>query len=236
MKIKNDDKRRAFVVSALGLGVFTGISATGLIQPVHALGSLPGRLPRGQSIYKLTGEVRVDGQLADLKTPISPNSTVRTGEDSEVIFAVGTDAFVLRSNSEIKLSASGLLIEGLRIVSGAILSVFGKRKTAHQVITSTATIGIRGTGLYVDSQPDKTYACTCYGHTQISANADPNVMQDIITTHHDKPVYILPSAAQQKLIVPAPVVDHTDSELDLIEALVGRKTPFGSGGYNAGGY
>ena len=34
-----------------------------------------------------------------------------------------------------------------------------------------------------------------------------------------------------KLIVPAPVINHSDSELELIESLVGRSTPFGRGGY-----
>ena len=173
------------------------------------------------------------GKVADINTQIGPNAKVQTGEDSEIIFVVGTDAFVLRSNSEIEFSATGLLIQGMRILSGAVLSVFGKRETSHQITTTTATIGIRGTGLYVDSSPDKTYACTCYGHTRISANSDPNVVEDIVTTKHDRPVYILPSASQNKLIVPAPIIDHSDKELALIEALVGRETPWGSSGYKA---
>jgi hypothetical protein len=232
MKNNNEDSRRDFLVNALGLGLITGINAIGLIQPVYALGGLPDRLPKGQSIYKLSGHVIVDGQVANIKTQIRPNSKIQTGKDSEIIFVVGTDAFILRSNSEIEFSATGLLIQGLRIVSGAILSVFGKRESSHKIVTTTATIGIRGTGIYVDAEPDRTYACTCYGHTQISANANPNVVQNIVTEHHEEPVYILPKASQQKLIVTAPVKDHADSELNLIEALVGRKTPFGSGGYN----
>jgi len=234
-KNNNKDSRRNFVVTALSLGLYTGINGVGIIQPAYALGSLPDRLPKGQSIYKLKGQVTVDGQPANIKTLIGPDAVVKTGEDSEVIFVVGADAFNLRSNSEIEFSANGLLIQGMRILSGAILSVFGKRKSTTQIVTTTATIGIRGTGVYVDAQADKTYACTCYGHTKISANANPNITRDIVTTHHESPVYILPSASQQKLIVPAPVIDHSDSELDLIEALVGRETPFGSGGYKVEG-
>jgi len=234
MKNNKKGNRRDFLVTALSLGLVTGINAAGLIQPVHALGSVPGRLSKGQSIYKLSGQVTVDGQPATIKTQIGPDSVVKTGGDSEVIFVVGADAFVLRSDSEVEFSASGLLIRGMRIVSGALLSVFGKRESTTQIVTTTATIGIRGTGIYVDSQPDKTYACTCYGRTHIAANANPNVSREITTHYHESPVYILPSASQQKLIVPAPVVDHTDSELNLIEALVGRKTPFGSGGYKKG--
>ena len=223
--------RRKFLIDALTLGLFTGINAAGMMVPARALSSLPDRLPAGQSIYRLEGKVIVDGRLADMKTRIEPGSSLQTGENSEVIFVVGSDAFILRSNSKVSLGAEGMLVQGIRILTGAILGVFGKREAAHEIVTSTATIGIRGTGIYVDAAADRTYACTCYGHTQISANADPSQVRDIVTTHHDKPVYILGSGSRDQLILPAPVIDHSDKELSLIEALVGRKTPFSGGGY-----
>ena len=226
-----EDSRRKLLVDALTLGLFTGINAAGLVVPARALSSLPGRLPSGQSIYSLNGRVIVDGKPADIKTRINPGSSVQTGDNSEVIFVVGSDAFILRSNSRVKLGTEGMLVQGMRVLTGAILGVFGKRDISHEIVTSTATIGIRGTGIYVDAAPDKTYACTCYGHTQIRANADPAQVRDIVTTRHDKPVYILQSESQDQLIVPAPVIDHSDSELRLIEALVGRKTPFSGAGY-----
>ncbi len=228
----NQDGRRDFLINALTLGLFSGINTAGFVQPVNALGRLPGRMPQGRSIYRLEGDVKVDGKVANIKTLIGPDSNIETGKNGEIIFVVASDAFILRSNSKLELGARGLLVQGMRIISGAVLGVFGERKAAHQVVTLTATIGIRGTGIYVDSAPDKTYVCTCYGHTRISANADRNTVRDIVTTHHDKPVYVLPSALQNNLIIPAPVVDHTDKELNLIESLVGRKTPFGGAGYN----
>ena len=229
-----EESRRKWLVNVLTLGLFTGINAAGLLVPARALSSLPGRLPQGQSIYSLKGSVIVNGVAADMKTQINPGSSIQTGKDSEVIFVVGSDAFILRSNSDVQLGSAGLLVQGIRVVTGAILGVFGKRESTHQIVTATATIGIRGTGIYIDSAPDKTYACTCYGHTKISANADPNQIRDIVTTYHDKPVYILPSGSPGNLILDAPVIDHSDSELNLIEALVGRKTPFWNAGYKSG--
>lgn len=227
----NDIKRRNFLLGALAIGVFSGVNTAGLALPAYALSSLPGRMPKGRSIYKFSGNVSVDGKPADINTQITANSIVRTGGDSEIIFVVASDAFILRSNSELEFSASGILIGSMRMISGSLLSVFGKRDAAHQLVTSTATIGIRGTGIYTKSDAEKTYLCTCYGHTRITARADPNVVEDIVTHHHDRPVYILASAAQQKLIRRAPVFDHTDKELALVEALVGRKTPFATAGY-----
>jgi len=231
MNNNNDDSRRDFLVDALGLGLFAGFTASGVLQPSYALSSLPDRLPEGQSIYKLSGDVRVNGNPADLKTRIDANALVQTGKDSEVIFVVSSEAFILRSDSELQLSGIGFVLKTMRLVSGAILGVFGKREAPRTATTTTATIGIRGTGIYIEAEPDRTYACTCYGHTRISANSDPNVVEDIVTTKHDKPVYILPSSSQQKLIVPAPIINHSDKELALVEALVGRETPWGGTGY-----
>ena len=221
-----DDPRREFLINALGMGIFAGVNAAGLFQTSHALGKVPPKLPKGRSIYKLTGLVTVDGKIADINSLIGPNSLVKTGSNSEVIFVVGSDAFILRDNSQLEMGGSGLLVEGMRILSGKILSVFGKRDAVHTINTSTATIGIRGTGIYIESDAELSYVCTCYGHILVSAKANPDVTQEIITKHHDRPVYVLATGGDKKLILPAPIIDHTDTELELIEELVGRKPPF----------
>jgi hypothetical protein len=237
MSEDKNDPRRKFLVDALSLGAFAGFNASGLFQAGHALGKVPPKLPEGRSIYKLSGRVTVDGKVADINTPVGPNSLIQTGSNSHVIFVVGSDAFILRSNSQLEMGGSGLLVRGMRILSGKILSVFGKRENTHTITTSTATIGIRGTGIYIETDPEISYVCTCYGHTLLSANADPDVTRDIVTEHHDSPFYVLPAGAGSKLILPAPVINHSDTELALIEELVGRTTPFSGSksGYKGGG-
>lgn len=236
MNSENGDPRRKFLVEALTLGLFGSVGSLSFMQASYALGDVPKKLPAGRSIYKLKGQVIVDGQNANIGSKITSSSRVETGPNSRVTFVVGGDAFILRSDSELQMGGEGFLISGMRILTGKLLSVFGERTAPHRIATSTATIGIRGTGIYIESEPDKTYACTCYGHTQITALADLNVSRDIITEHHEKPVYILPTASNKQLIVPAPMKNHSDSELSLIEALVGRTTPFASGGYKVNKY
>ena len=238
MKKKAEDPRRIFLVEALTLGLFAGFSVSGLVQPSFAMGAFSKKLPPGKSIYKLEGQVVIDGNPANLDSVIRADSTIETGDDGKIIFVVGTDAFILRDNSQLQLGGDGLLVQGMRILTGKVLSVFGKREVLPAITTTTATIGIRGTGLYIESDPEKSYVCTCYGHTRIQANTDPNVAIDITTRYHDKPVYVYPSRMMgNNLIVGAPVINHSDVELDLIERLVGRRAPFvggekgGDGGY-----
>ena len=115
------------------------------------------------------------------------------------------------------------LISGLILLAGRLLSV--SRNTPMKINTATATIGIRGTGFYVESDPEQTYFCTCYGLTDVSSNFNPNSKETIKAEHHDKPVYIVKDT-QGNNIRKAPLINHTDQELTLIETLVGRTTPF----------
>lgn len=211
-----DETRRIFLLRALAAGLFAASS----LARADLFGNVPRELPAGKSIYSLNGELRINGQVATTDTAIGSNDTLLTGAGSQAIFVVGKDAFILRENSELQLFGNHLLVDGLRLVTGALLSVFGKSR--HRIETPTATIGIRGTGLYVESQPDLTYVCTCYGTTDIGVTSDPGKTETIESKHHDAPRYV---SADGRLY-PAPMLNHTDEELMLIETLVGRTTPF----------
>ncbi len=229
-----DDPRRDFLVKTLTMGLLASSGLMTLEQAARAMGEVPRKLPDGRSIFKLQGEVEVDGQAANLDTRITALSTVRTGIGSSVIFVVAGDAFILRENSELQMtSQDGLIIRGMRLLSGKLLSVFAKREEPHTIETTTATVGIRGTGIYVETDPEQSYVCTCYGLTEISAQADPSQSEEVFAEHHDRPLYVLAEPEDGNLIVPAPFINHTDAELALIEELVGRITPFA---YSADAY
>ncbi len=227
-----DEERRRFLQRSFASGFI--LAGGSLLAPlVHALGGqVPKELPPGRSIYDVRGTVRVDGNKASRQTQIKTTSTVETGSNSLVIFRVGKDAHILRENSKIQLASSNnAFAEGLRLVSGALLSVFGDRpKTgkSYTLSTTTATIGIRGTGVYAEAAPDASYVCTCYGVVDINASQNPAESEIITSVHHDAPRYILANPEGGKLIKPAPMKNHTDEELMLVEAIVGRTPPFSS--------
>lgn len=229
-----NDQRREFLINALSAGLYA-TGSMGVLQPVWAMGKVPRQLVPGKSIYDLRGNVLVNGRQASENTRIDFNSTVETGPSSHVIFAVGKDAFILRSNSKVKIEGNNGLIGVLRLVTGKMLSVFGRRAEKQKlgIKTVAATIGIRGTGVYVESEPEQTYVCTCYGVADLYSNKDKTSKERVITRHHDAPRFILPNEPTGKQIIEAPVFNHTDDELALIETLVGRTVPFAAAGYGA---
>ncbi|WP_111978366.1 FecR domain-containing protein [Algibacillus agarilyticus] len=230
--------KRDFIKRALLLSGYSLSAGSALLSPlVYALGKIPREMAENESIFTLSGKVKVNGNVATPNTIITPNSTIQTSSNSQLIFVVGKDAHILRENSSITLSQDKDKIESsLQVTKGKILSVFGKRtgQESHQIKTTTATIGIRGTGVYTESHDDHSYVCTCYGQTAIQALHD-NKSEEIITAqHHDSPRFIMADGKPGQLITSAPMLNHTDEELMLIEALVGRTTPFSSlMGYSA---
>jgi hypothetical protein len=225
----NEDPRRRLLLQALASGL---LGAAPLRRATAGLfGDRPSKLPPGRSIQTLEGHVLVNGSPATLDTKISAVDTVETGGDGRIIFVVGKDAFLLRSNSRLVLtpemvhqSVADSVIGNLKLLAGSLLSVFAKRR--HSIETPTVVVGVRGTGVYMEVNPEETYFCTCYGIVDMAAAADRNSRETIETTHHNKPRYILARASSGNYIRPAPFKDHTDQELMLIEELVGRTPPF----------
>jgi len=218
-----DDPRRRLVLRALAAGLF-GLTLPARYAQAQILGKTPDKLPPGRSIYDMNGQVQVNKSSAGIETQIKPNDTVETGPDGRVAFVVGQDAFLLRSNSKLTVRGQGGVVETVQLYAGKLLSVFGKSR--HQVRTPTAIVGIRGTGVYTEADPELTYFCTCYGITDLYGANDPDSKETINARHHDAPKYITANAPAGKRIRPAPFINHTDEELMIIEALVGRTVPF----------
>ncbi len=224
-----DDPRRLLLIRALTAGLMgTGLSSAQAIS-FGIFGSKPRKLPESQSIYGLSGQVTVNEQPATLATRIKAGDTVQTARNSEIVFVVNSHSMILESDSKLLIeqpegATESLIISGLRMLSGKLLSV--SRNSSMRVTSATATIGIRGTGFYIEADPERTYFCTCYGATEVEANNDPQSRENIVSTHHDRPVYIVADGSSGNNIRNAPFVNHTDQELALIETLVGRKTPF----------
>lgn len=179
-----------------------------------------GKLPP-PGMHRITGPVQVNGKPAVQGMVIATGDTITTGQGGEAIYIIGNDAYLQRDSSVVTLTGDTLK-KGLRILTGKLLSVFGKGNKSIE--TGTATIGIRGTGCYIESAPDKVYFCLCYGEAEIASLKHPEKVETIETQHHDHPVYLHDDGS--KMMVPADMINHTDSELILLESLVGRWPPF----------
>ena len=183
-----------------------------------------GQLEKG--VYRVRGDARIDAVPARQGMDVRAGQVVTTAAGAEIVFVVSRDAFLVRQNSRVEVqgAAGALVAAGLRIVTGAVLSVFAPGEP-KRLQTPTATIGIRGTAAYVEAEPARTYVCTCYGEAEIVPLDDPASGETVRTTHHEQPRYVMAKGAPQMLMA-APVINHTDVELTFLESLLGRFPPF----------
>jgi hypothetical protein len=85
-------------------------------------------------------------------------------------------------------------------------------------VTTTATIGIRGTACFLNVQPEKTYYCNCYGKTELRAKG---FREQFEARHHN--AHILDFDGENVMAMRATeVLDHSDDELRKLESYVGR--------------
>jgi hypothetical protein len=194
------------------------------------LGAMAGALlaapVRAQRLFgvvrEVSGEVTLNQVRVARTSVLEAGQTLRTGADGRIWFTLGDDAYFLRPNSELRLDAWRTrepVVDLLRLVTGALGATFA-RGIRRTLIAPAATIGIRGTGIYLSAAPDAAYLCTCFGATDIAtlpAGATESV--SVATDFHQ-------ARRIQRDIVPAPFEGHTNEEIARLEALVGRPNPF----------
>ncbi len=207
--------RRRFISTTLGLGSIAGLA--------DALAM--GQKPLQSGIRRIKGDVRLNGSPARVDQAVLQGDTIATGANSEVLYVMANNAYLMRDNSQVRFLMDGA-VSVMRVVTGKVLSVFGPG--TKRIDTATATVGIRGTACYIEAQDTQVYFCLCYGTAEIRPLADASQATTLTTRYHDRPITIS-TDTRSPLLQAAPVLNHRDAELTLLEATVGRVPPFQGG-------
>jgi hypothetical protein len=211
-------QRRNIILQLAATGALGAAGLTGFIGRALAKGDLPA-IP---GVNRLDGRARVNGREAGVGTPVGPNDRVATGPSSQAIIVIKDDAFLLRSNTTLEFAESRGVLSRILIEAGSVLSVFGKKPV--QIRANQATIGIRGTGAYLEVRPDEAYFCLCYGEADLDGPGMSSPKR-IVTRQHEQPLMITDAGGVMRA-QPGPFKNHSDEELTLLESLVGREPPF----------
>lgn len=188
----------------------------GALVPLPALSQ-----ERWGVVREVSGDVTVNGFAVTRQTALRSGQTLRTGPDGRISFTIGADAYFLRPGSRLYLDTSRPaepFVNFLRLLTGALGGTF-LRGNQRTVSTPTSTIGVRGTGVYVETAAGFTYACTCFGTTEISSLA---MERQAVSGQGHEARLIRPGMP----IARAGFERHTSDEIAALEALVGRPNPF----------
>ncbi len=206
--------RRQFAKSSL-------MVAAGLLLPWPVLAA-------ENQIHDLRGSVKINGVAATYKSIIRPGDSVVTGADGYIVFIVGDSAFMLRSRSELAIempTSSQSLFGVLRLLTGALGATF-KSGTPASLRTANATIGIRGTGVYMETRGNGTYFCTCWGKTELGVVDAPMQREWVESTRHNPRFIAYKPDTSGNYMQTAPFETHSDDEMDILEKCVLRRAPW----------
>jgi len=183
---------------------------------------LPSHAQATSTIHELEGSVFINNVLASKDSKIRAGDKIVVAHDGKLAVSIGGDAYLLRAGTALEIAARKGLVSGLRLLTGELLAVFGHRDTTLQVHTHIATIGIRGTAIYLNADPARLYACTCYGNTDLRFGRHT---ENVNAIHHS--AYLIEaSGAARSAMKAMEVVGHTDDELRTLEGYVGRTPKF----------
>src|SRR5215831_5480469 len=225
----DDAARREWLLRMAASGALGGAGLIGVVARALAAGDLGGK----QGLVRLQGTATVAGQPARESTTVKFGDRVATGPDSQAVVVLDKDAFLMRSNTVIETTVHDGVLANLLVSTGKVLSVFSKKPL--NIKAASATIGIRGTGCYLEVDPASVYFCLCYGEATVDG---PKMAEKTVkTTHHESPLLLTESGGIMDA-QPGGFKNHTDAELIMLEALVGREPPFLKSGqqYPAGKY
>jgi len=211
MKMELDASRRRWLQAISAMGA-AGVS--GYLSEVLAAGDLP------PGLHRVDGTATVNGKPVQSGAKVNLGDRVATGKGSSAVVVMKGDAFLMRSDTVIEVRGSGGLLTDMLISTGRVLSVFSKKNVS--VKAAHATIGIRGTGAYIEVEANEVYFCLCYGEAVISGPNMPD--KTVVTKHHEQPLLLTGQSTMRA--EPGPFRNHTDEELVMLEKLVGREPPF----------
>lgn len=183
----------------------------------------PLAAPGRSNIVTLIGEALLNGERLRRGDFIQAGDRLETGDASMLVFTLGDAAFHLRQRTRLTLDRgrSVHLVSALRLLTGGLVSVWGRRETARLVQTPALTIGIRGTGVYTEAREDgRTYFCNCYGRVELKAGATRLLSQ----SDYHQAVWAEPGQPAGQRLRPAGMINHTDEELEFLAGLLRLRT------------
>lgn len=200
----------------------------GFLQAAAAWTTLGGfeaaQAQNRSNIVQLVGDATVNGKRLSPQQAVQTGDEIMTGPQSTLIFVIGNSSFHVRQNSNLTVERGATLnaVSVLRLITGAVASVWGKGSN-RQIVTPTMTAGIRGTGVYTEifaDQGGRSYFCNCYGTVDMTAGRDKTTS---VSEYHQA-YWGEVSPKDGRSLTPAKAINHTDQELEYLARLANQRT------------
>lgn len=182
------------------------------------------------NVLEFSGPVLLNGRRLQAQDTVQTGDEVATGPGGQVVFVIGTSAFLLRPQTRVFVERGTSLhaVSLVRVLSGGLASAFGPGQRA--ISTPTLTTRFDGpAGAYtevMDDQGGRTYFCNAWGRAEVYRGPE-RVFSD--AAYHQC-FWGEPEARNGRYIRPATVFNVRDEEMEALARLVGQRTAWQAAG------
>jgi len=176
-------------------------------------------------IHKIKGEVYVNGSKATKDYELKNGDKIET-RDGLVTLLFEDEIYKLRSNTVFILPDNEVKSPST-LIKGAVIAAFKKKGERKMKIHNTATLSIRGTGVYVKNiAGEKKRYCLCYGKSALETD---NHLHSANTESKYHEEFIISSTGKiRKFKLNEFEMNHYSLENIELEKVLGNETPFKS--------
>ena len=178
------------------------------------------------TIAYLEGDVTMNGSPASIGDPVFAGAVLTTGPDSLCQIVFNTKNIVHMAAGTVLRFDPNSLSSGATLQKGAVAMVLRNLaakgdQLRFSIRTSTTVAGVRGTCFFVAVEDDNnTYICACNGSIHLDGNGAP-MAQNLASSHHQE--VRVTRTASGLTVNPAPLLYHTDADVEAIAARIGEK-------------
>jgi hypothetical protein len=179
------------------------------------------------SIVYIEGDVSMNGSPANVGDDVLPGAILTTGKDSLCQIVFNTKNIVHMAAGTSLRFDSKVLSRGATLQKGAVAMVLRNLvsnpgdEMRFSIRTSTAVAGVRGTCFFIAIEDENnTYICACNGAIHLEGEGG-QVTQNLASSHHQE--VRVTRAASGISVNTAPLLYHTDGDVESIAARIGEK-------------
>ena len=174
------------------------------------------------AVHDFQGQLTINKVAATVGQAVKANDLLITGAESKATIVFNGDAYHLKEKTNFVLpNEQGA---SARVASGAVLAAFTLGKPKKIQIGEKVVLAIRGTGVYIEVDEEKSNFCLCYGSANLrSDKSDIDVVTD---TKFHKDFTILNDGEIRPAYLYERRLNHTSRQNIELEKIVGRPSPF----------
>jgi hypothetical protein len=176
------------------------------------------------TIIKFEGDVLLNGKKMQTDLAVKYNDKIETKSASQAVVSLDDDIFQIRENTIFELPSKNESKSGGKLLAGAILASFTPGKPKSLQVENKGTIGIRGTGIYLEIEKEQTQFCLCYGKAEIFSKNNKLITETDTKFHKD---FLILNDGTIKQTEPLErKLNHTSRQNIDLENFAGRPSPF----------